>query len=115
VQAMLMETEEVAPGITKAKLSGRLDIGGTQQIDLPFNAIAGSKRALIVDLSNVVFIASLGLRLLIVAARAVQRKGGRMVLLQPPPEVEAVLISSGTDSVVPIMHTLDDALHAVVA
>lgn len=112
---MRMETEEVAPGVTKANLDGRLDIGGAQQIDLPFNAIAGSKRALIVDLSKVAFVASLGLRLLIVAARAVQRKGGRMVLLQPTPEVESVLISSGTNHVVPIVHNLDAALHAVAA
>lgn len=112
---MLMQTEEIVPGVTKASLDGRLDIGGTQQIDLPFNAMASSKRALIVDLSNVAFIASLGLRLLIVAARAVQRKGGRMVLLQPQPDVEAVLVSSGTDQVVPIRHSLDEALHAVAA
>jgi anti-sigma B factor antagonist len=110
---MLMQTEEVAPGVIKANLDGRLDIGGTQQIDLPFNAMAASKRALIVDLSQVAFIASLGLRLLIVAARAVQRKGGRMVLLQPVPDVEAVLVTSGTDQVVPIAHSLDEALHAV--
>ena len=112
---MRMVTEEVAPGVTKANLTGRLDIGGTQAIDLAFNALAGSQRALIVDLSQVDFIASLGLRLLIVGARTVQRKGGRMVLLAPPIAVEAVLISSGTDNVVPIWRTLDDAVAAVSA
>jgi anti-sigma B factor antagonist len=110
---MRMETEEVAPGVTKANLTGRLDIGGTQAIDLPFNAVAGACRALIVDLSQVEFIASMGLRLLIVAARTVQRKGGRMILLGPPIAVEAVLLSSGTDNVVGIVRSLDDAIHAV--
>lgn len=110
---MRMVTEEVAPGVTKANLTGRLDIGGSQEIDLAFNALAGSQRALIVDLSQVDFIASLGLRLLIVGARTVQRKGGRMVLLAPPIAVEAVLISSGTDNVVPIWRQLDDAVAAV--
>ena len=42
-----------------------------------------------------------------------QRKGGRMVLLRPPIAVEAVLISSGTDNVVPILRNLDEAIHAV--
>jgi anti-anti-sigma factor len=97
---MRMETEEVAPGVTKFNLVGRLDIGGTQ-------------RKVIVDLSQVDFIASLGLRLLIVGARTVQRKGGRIVLFRPPIEVEAVLISSGTDNVVPILRHLDEAIHAV--
>jgi anti-anti-sigma factor len=110
---MRLETEEVAPGVTKVNLTGRLDIGGSQEIDLAFNAMAGSQRAMIVDLSKVDFIASLGLRLLIVGARTVQRKGGRMVLFRPPIEVEAVLISSGTDNVVPILRNLDEAIHAV--
>jgi len=110
---MRLETEEVAPGVTKINLTGRLDIGGSQEIDLAFNALAGAQRALIVDLSQVGFIASLGLRLLIVGARTVQRKGGRMVLFRPPIEVEAVLISSGTDNVVPILRNLDEAIHAV--
>jgi anti-sigma B factor antagonist len=110
---MRMVTEQVAPDVTKANLTGRLDIGGTLEIELPFNALAGSQRALIVDLSEVDFIASLGLRLLIVGARTVQRKGGRMALLAPSTDVEAVLISSGTDNVVAIWRTLEDAIAAV--
>jgi anti-sigma B factor antagonist len=110
---MRLETEEVAPGVTKANLIGRLDIGGSLEIDLAFSALAGSQRALIVDLSQVDFIASLGLRMLIVGARTVQRKGGRMILLRPPIAVEAVLVSSGTDNVVPILRNLDEAIHAV--
>ena len=110
---MRLETEEVAPGVTKMNLTGRLDIGGSQEIDLQFNALAGAHRAVIVDLSQVDFIASLGLRLLIVGARTVQRKGGRMVLFRPPIAVEAVLVSSGTDNVVPILRSLDEAIHAV--
>jgi stage II sporulation protein AA (anti-sigma F factor antagonist) len=110
---MHMETEEVAPGVTKANLTGRLDIGGSLELDLAFSALVGAQRALIVDLSQVDFIASLGLRMLIVGARTVQRKGGRMVLLRPPIAVEAVLISSGTDNVVPILRNLDEAIHAV--
>jgi anti-anti-sigma factor len=110
---MRLETEEVAPGVTKANLTGRLDIGGSLEIDLAFSALASSQRALIVDLSQVDFIASLGLRMLIVGARTVQRKGGRMILLRPPIAVEAVLVSSGTDNVVPILRNLDEAIHAV--
>ena len=110
---MRMETEEVAPGVVKVNLTGRLDIGGSQEIDTAFSALTGSQRALIIDLSQVDFIASLGLRTLIVGARTVMRKGGHMVLLAPRIEVEAVLISSGTDNVVPIWRHLEDAVRAV--
>jgi anti-sigma B factor antagonist len=110
---MRLETEEVAPGITKANLIGRLDVGGALEIDLAFSALVGAQRAVIVDLSQVDFVASLGLRMLIVGARTVLRKGGSMVLLQPTEAVEGVLISSGTDTVVPIQRNLDEAIHAV--
>ena len=110
---MRMQLEEVAPGVTKANLVGRLDIGGSNDIELEFSALTGSCRAIIMDLSEVSFIASMGLRTLIMGARAVSRKGGRMVLFRPVISVEAVLISSGTDNVVPILRNLDEAIRAV--
>ena len=110
---MQLRSEEIAPGVTRAILAGRLDIGGAQEIDLGFNALAGSRRALIIDLSAVDFIASLGLRLLIVGARTVQRKGGRMALLSPRDTVEGVLASSGTDQVVPVCRAIDEAIRTV--
>ena len=110
---MRLETEEVAPGVTKANLIGRLDIAGARAIDLSFNVLAGSKRALVVDLSRVEFIASMGLRTLIMGSHTVRSKQGRMVLLAPPADVQAVLISSGTDSVLPILLDLDEAIRAV--
>ena len=110
---MRMQTEELAPGVVKVSLIGRLDIGGSQAIDLQFNALTASCQGLIVDLSQVAFVASMGLRTLITGARTVSRKGGRMVLLHPQPGVETVLVTSGTDTVVPILHDLDEAVRAV--
>jgi anti-sigma B factor antagonist len=110
---MQLETEEIAPGVTRAKLIGRLDIAGARAIDLPFSVLVGSRRALIVDLSALEFIASMGLRTLIMGAHAVKSKHGRMVLFHPPAAVEAVLVSSGTDKVLPILHDLDEAVRAV--
>lgn len=110
---MHMQTEELAPGIIKASLAGRLDIGGSQEIDPPFNVLTASCRGLIVDLSQVEFVGSIGLRTLITGARAVARKGGRMVLLRPQPAVETVLVTSGIDAVVPILHDPGEAARAV--
>jgi anti-anti-sigma factor len=112
---MQLATETVAPGVTKANLKGRMDIAGAQAIDLHFNVLVGSERKLIIDLSEVDFIASMGLRTLILGARTVASKRGKIVLFQPTPAVEEVLISSGTDSVVAIVHDLDAAVRAVSA
>jgi hypothetical protein len=40
-------------------------------------------------------------------------KGGRMVILKPCLDVEKVLISSGTDTIIPIVHDLEAAISAV--
>ena len=54
---MELMTETVAPGVTKVNLAGRMDIAGAQSIDLHYNVLVGSERALIIDLSAVQFIA----------------------------------------------------------
>jgi anti-anti-sigma factor len=59
-----------------------------------------------VDLSGVTFIASLGIRTLITGAKATANNGGKMVLLNPQPNVERVLRTSRVDTVIPI---IDDA------
>lgn len=106
----LIDAEEVAPGVTKVNLRGRLDATGVLAVEHTFAQLAGTQQQLIVDLSRVSFIASTGLRTLIAGAKEIARRGGRMVLLQPDPPVEAVLISSGTDHVIPVFGTLADAI-----
>ncbi len=112
---MRLETETVAPGVTKVNLHGRMDIAGAGAIDLHFNVLTGSQRALIIDLTEVEFMASMGLRTLIVGARTVASKRGRMVLLSPRAGVEEVLVTSGTDTVIDIVRTLEEAILAVSA
>jgi len=72
--------------------------------------LANSRRSLVVDLTQVPFLASLGIRSLLVAARVINRRGDRMVLLNPSPIVEKVLVSTGVDEFMPIRHGQQDAL-----
>jgi anti-sigma B factor antagonist len=112
---MLIDAEDVAPGVTKLNLRGRLDATAVQAISPMFDRITRAQRQLIVDLSRVSFIASTGLRTLISASRTVASRHGRMVFLRPEPSVEAVLIASGTNVLIPIFHELVDAICAVGA
>jgi anti-sigma B factor antagonist len=68
------------------------------------SVVAGSRRAVVVDLSAVEFMASLGLRSIVVSAKSIISKGGKMVLLAPQPAVEEVLTISGIDDLIPIYH-----------
>ena len=110
---MEMTTEELPGGITKVTLAGSLDIAGAAAIDLKMNLIAGSSRKIMVDLEKVSFIGSMGLRTLILPARAVGSRGGKMAIFGPTPLVADILKTSGLDTVVPIFHDYQAALDSL--
>jgi anti-anti-sigma factor len=103
---MNLEVAHMENGTTRVVLSGRLDIEGTLKIDSEFNRVAEENKKVVVDLSDVTFIASLGLRTLITGAKATANNGGKMVILNPQPNVEKVLRTSRVDTVIPIVGDL---------
>jgi anti-sigma B factor antagonist len=105
--------EELPGGITKVILDGRLDIEGAAEVDLKLNVIAATRKAVILDIQAVSFLASIGLRSLFVPARTIKNRGGRMVLFGPNEMVGKVLRTSGIDTVVPILHDFPAALAAL--
>jgi anti-anti-sigma factor len=110
---LLIDTEEIIPGVTKLNLRGRLDAPGAQIIDTAFARMAGAQERLIVDLSRVSFIASAGLRTLIAGARSLLARQGRMVCLDPDPLVEQVLVRSGVDRLIPVCREIAEAVRLV--
>ncbi len=80
---MQLSMEELEGGITKVVLDGRLDIAGAQEIDLKMNVIAGTKKAVLVDMQKVTFLGSMGLRTLVAPAQAIKGRGGKVVLFAP--------------------------------
>jgi anti-anti-sigma factor len=113
---MRLETEEIEGGVVRVRLSGRMDIAGVDAIAMPFAALAATNdRRVIVDLSGVDFLASIGIRAILQNARAHRMRGGGMVLLAPPPLVDEVLRAAGVSNVVPIVPDLDAARAALAA
>jgi anti-anti-sigma factor len=110
---MAIATEELTGGITRVILDGRLDIEGAAAIDLQMNVIAGSKKAVLVDLQKVSFLGSMGLRALLAPARAIKSRGGKVVLFGPNEMVAKVLQTSGIDTLIPVHHELQNALAAL--
>jgi len=108
-----LATEELAGGITKVVLDGSLDIAGAAAIDLRMNVIAGSSKAVLVDLQQVSFIGSMGLRALVQPARAILSRGGKIAIFGPQDLVEKVLTTSGIDTMIPIYHEYDAAVAAL--
>lgn len=112
---MPIAIQELDGNVTKVVLSGRIDVAGAREIDLPLSVVAGSRRAVVIDLAAVEFMASMGLRSLVVCAKAIIGKRGRVVLLAPQPAVAEVLTVSGIDDLIPIHHDEAAAIAAVGA
>lgn len=101
--------EQLPSGVTVISLKGRLDITGAMKIDVQFSAVTAANRAVVVDLGGVEFLASMGLRTLIMGAKSMHSKTGRMVLWRPRPVVEEVLVTSGTSTLIPTTQDFAEA------
>jgi anti-anti-sigma factor len=112
---MQIDSETLDNGIVKITLSGRLDVLGAQAIDLKFTALTATKKAnVLVDISALSFLASLGMRTLISSAKALSNRGGKMVLWNPQPNVHDILQTSGLAQLIPVYFDLDEAVGSLL-
>ena len=97
---MDMQVREAEDGLTRVELKGRFDIAGAQEVDLRFSAIAGSAKALVVDMGQVSFLASMGVRTLMLTAKTMIRRKAIMAVCAADENVEKVLRSTGFDEII---------------
>jgi anti-anti-sigma factor len=102
---MDMIVENMAGGITKLVLRGRFDTASAVAVELPFNEIAIQHRKVVIDLSAVSFLSSYGIRLLLVGAKIVHGRGGKLVLVCSDKNVLKVLSTAGTGALIPTFET----------
>jgi anti-sigma B factor antagonist len=112
---MDIAVEDLKDGIAKIVLRGRFDTTGAVVIEVPFNRIVTEKSRVIVDLSSVNFLASYAIRVLLIGAKIVAGKGGRLVILCPENNVAKVLKSAGMDTLIPIHQTETAAMAALAS
>lgn len=107
---MELHYSELNNNIRMIKLKGRFDIIGTGQIETRFAGHCGGENVrVVVDLSEVDFLASIGIRLLMLTAKSMISRGGKMVLLSPTPDVFQVLEITGIPAVIPVYSHLESA------
>ena len=107
---MRITVSEFGAAGKRVTLIGKLDISGAEEIELPLATIAGSRQSVVVDMVGVDFIASIGIRHLVLAAKTVVRGDGKFLLLNPTPLVTEVLITAGLEQLLPIVRSEDEAL-----
>ena len=113
---MAINFEDVNERLRRIVLSGRLDTAGSEQIAPKFAEIAESaKGGVVVSLSAVRFLSSMAIRVLVVGAKAVQAKGGRMVLHVGDNEVIVrTLEATGINELIPTFQNALDAEKALL-
>ncbi|MBI2334138.1 MAG: STAS domain-containing protein [Chloroflexi bacterium] len=105
---MELIASELDKNITLIKLRGRLDIAGVSQIETKFAAYcSGEKPRVIVDISEVNYLASIGIRLLVTNAKSLRSRNGKMALLNPAPDVMNVLEITAIPSIIPVYSQLE--------
>jgi anti-anti-sigma factor len=114
---MAIDYVDVSENFRRIVLSGRLDTLGSEAIATKFTVLAASaKHRIVVDLTAVTFLASMGIRELISNAKAQQNRGGRLVLFVGENEAVAkTLESMGIDALIPIFKDAADAEKAALA
>ncbi|HLF56523.1 MAG TPA: STAS domain-containing protein [Thermoanaerobaculia bacterium] len=107
---MEIQIDSSAAELRRVKLVGRLDSAGAGAVETKFNAAtAGAGVDSIADLSGVTFIASLGIRMLVTAARTLAAKEKKLVLVVGEGLVAETLRDGGIDQLVPMVATAAEA------
>jgi anti-anti-sigma factor len=108
---MQFEVVELGPSANRIRLSGRLDSDTVGRVEVPFTAaVASSGRSALLDLTDLDFLSSLGIRLLLSTSRVIMRRGGIFVMYGAQPAVLEVLETLALGSVLPHVGTEDEAL-----
>lgn len=114
---MEIDHEDSEGTLRRIRLSGRMDITGTDSVAPRSSALAASaQRRVVVDLTAVEFLASIGIRALISNAKALQKRGGKMVLLVGSNSpVARTLAATGIEAIVPVLADAAEADRATLA
>jgi anti-sigma B factor antagonist len=106
------QEETIGAGLHLISLDGTLDAPGTMTIEDSFRdhllSLGGS---VIIDLSHVDFMSSYGLRMFLVAAKALMNAGGQLHLAAPRPKVMEVIRVAGYDTMFPVYDSVEEAAH----
>jgi anti-sigma B factor antagonist len=96
-------------------LQGKLDLKGVDVVAPPLATLSASKDSVLIDMSGVTFITSVGIRQLLTASTALMRRGGRLVLLKPTEAVVHILGAAGVTDLLTIVSGEGEAAAALAA
>ena len=114
---MSISHTDVGDNLRKIVILGHLDISGIELVAGELEKLAAApKKGVVVDLSSLKFLASIGIRALFRSAKVVKERGGRMVLVVGTNSAVVMsLEATGVNNLIPIFKSSAEAERAAVA
>ena len=101
---------EDTDGVRVIRLTGRMDIEGNDEIALRFNTLTVTGgQSIIIDLTGVEFLGSIGIGTLVTGAKTVKLRHGMLVLCGARANVLSALQRTNIPEFIPTYGTLDEA------
>lgn len=111
---MLLNVVSTSESTLHIELIGNLDALGVEDLRDEFAKTLDSlDHHIAIDIHRMPYIASLGIAMLVSAAQTQQKRGLKVVLIAPTPDVEQLLRQLKIDEVTPIYSNLSEAISAV--
>jgi anti-anti-sigma factor len=111
-----MDITPLGDRLVKVVLDGRLDTPGVDRVETRFIAsLVPNGNSAIVDMSQINFVSSMGIRMLVSAARSLKTRGAKLALYDVQPQVNQVFDTVSLGQIISICDTEADALAAVGA
>jgi len=105
--------EEIQDDISIYRLKGRLDSNTSKGLEERlFQTISDGSKRMIVDFKDLNYISSDGIRVILIATKAIKREEGQIMFCCMRDYVKEVFEIAGLGSLLPVVATMDDALKA---
>ena len=95
-------TQNKVPGGIEMIVSGRLDTTTAPELEAALKKLEPAKQTLHLNLKNIEYVSSAGLRVILLAHKIMLPTGGKMVLKEPSEFCKQVLEATGMDSILKI-------------
>jgi anti-sigma B factor antagonist len=106
-----IEVTEVADGMFVVALSGEMDIATSPELTSRLATVRGAEPYhVLIDLSELAFVDSTGIKALITAAQDVEEHGGSLIAFAPTANLRRVFDIVHLSAVVPIVDSLQSAI-----
>ena len=114
---MSISHTDIGEHLRRIVITGRLDLPGTDSVAGQLEELtAAPKKGVVVDLSRLKYLASIGIRALITSAKTVQQRGGKMALVvHGDSTVMMSLEATGVNELIPVFKNIADAEKSIAA